>query len=484
MVRLQTLGELRLGGEGGPALSSRRKELLLLTYLARRSPRPLSRARAAALLWEDRDERRSRQSLRQAVLELRRLVGDRLRSEADQVWLEARAVELDVALFEQEVDAGLLEQAVARWQGDFLAGAEEIGGEELRTWLEAERESLRQRLRTALGGLIGGAQERGAWREGIEWAERWLSALPLDQPAHLHLLRLLHLDGRTGEALARDAAFRVQLEAAGLTVSPELAQFSQTLGRAERTTHRPRAASAVLLSPDLVGRGPALAELDAAWADTLRGKGSVVVVEAELGIGKTRLCEEFARGLAARPERAAVYAAHPGQGTGPEELAVVRRLAAAMAGAAGLPGAPAPALAVLAGIAPAIRERFAALPDVAVTAENLAEAFPECVAAVAEEFPTLLVVDDLPQADPASQQVLRALVEHLPARCMLLGTARTGPGEPQLTLPASPGMRRLKLQPLSLPEVELLLASMLELPPDERHQLGARLHQQGGGNPF
>jgi len=220
-------------------------------------------------------------------------------------------------------------------------------------------------------------------------------------------MNMLHLDGRTADALARDAAFRVQLEAAGLTVSPELAQFSRTLGRAERTTHRPRAASAVLLSPDLVGRGPALAELDAAWADTLRGKGSVVVVEAELGIGKTRLCEEFARGLAARSERAGVYAAHPRQDPGPEELAVVRRLAGALAGAPGLAGAPATALAVLARIAPAIRERFPALPEAAATAESLAEAFPECVAAVAEESPALLVVDDLPQADPASRQVLR-----------------------------------------------------------------------------
>jgi DNA-binding SARP family transcriptional activator/tetratricopeptide (TPR) repeat protein len=484
MVRLQTLGELRLGGEGSPSLSSRRKELVLLTYLARRSPRPLSRAQAAALLWEDRDERRSRQSLRQAVLELRRVVGEALRSDADHVWLESHAVELDVALFEREVDAGKLEEAVARWQDDFLIGAEEITGEELRTWLEAERESLRRRLRTALAGLIARSQERGAWREGIGWAERWLTALPLDQQAHLHLLKLLHLDGRTGEALARDAAFRVQLEAAGLPVTPELAQLSQTLGRVENTAQRPRATSAVLLSPDLVGRGSALAELDAAWADTLRGNGSVVIVEAELGIGKTRLCEEFARGLVARFERVGVYAAQPRQDPGPEEFAVVRRLAGALAGAAGLPGAPAAALAVLARIVPAIRERFPALTVVEASSESVAEAFQECVAAVAEESPVLLLVDDLLQADPASRNVLLALSQHVPAKCMLLCTARTGPDEPQLTLPSSTRIRRLKLQPLSPSEVELLLASMLELPPDERHQLGTRLHQQGGGNPF
>ncbi|HEY7481427.1 MAG TPA: AAA family ATPase, partial [Gemmatimonadales bacterium] len=484
MVRLQTLGELRLGGEGSPALSSRRKELMLLTYLARRSPRPLSRAQAAALLWEDRDERRSRQSLRQAVLELRRLVGEGLGTDTDQIWLDPDTVELDAALFEREVDGGRWEEAVERWKGDFLAGAEDVGGEELRTWLEAERESLRRRLRTVLGGLVNRAQELGAWREGIGWAERWLSELPLDQQAHLQLLKLLHLDGRTGEALARDAAFRVQLEAAGLTVSPELAQLAQVLGRAESATQRPRATSAVLLSPDLVGRGLPLAELDDAWNGALQGTGSVVVVEGELGIGKTRLCEEFARGLAARSERPSLYTAHARQDLAPEDFAVVRRLAGGLAGAAGLPGAPAPALAALAQIAPAIRERFPTLPPAEGTLASVAEALREAVAAVAEDSPTLLFVDDLPQADPASRTALLALAQHVPARCLLLFTARTGPEEPQLALRSDARLRRLKLQPLARPEVELLLGSILELPPDERHQLATRLHQQGGGNPF
>jgi hypothetical protein len=94
MVRLQTLGELRLGGEGVPALSTRRRELVPLTY---------------------------------------RLVGEELGADGEQVWLESDAVDLDAAHFEQEVDAGLPEEAAARWHGDFLAGAEEVGGEELRT---------------------------------------------------------------------------------------------------------------------------------------------------------------------------------------------------------------------------------------------------------------------------------------------------------------------------------------------------------------
>ena len=47
MLRLQTLGAISLEGADQPRLTSRRKELVLQAYLARRRPRPLSRAEAA-----------------------------------------------------------------------------------------------------------------------------------------------------------------------------------------------------------------------------------------------------------------------------------------------------------------------------------------------------------------------------------------------------------------------------------------------------
>lgn len=85
MLRLLTLGDLRLEGAELAPLSSRRKELVLLAFLARRGPRPLGRAELASLLWQDRDERRSRQSLRQALSELHRLFGEALVVEQEQV---------------------------------------------------------------------------------------------------------------------------------------------------------------------------------------------------------------------------------------------------------------------------------------------------------------------------------------------------------------------------------------------------------------
>ena len=482
MLRLHTLGKLGFEGEGSTTLSSRRKELVLLAYLARRSPRPLTRAEAAALLWQDRDEHRSRQSVRQALLELRRLVGTGLMVESEQVWLVEQAVELDATVFEREVAAGRFEAAVVYWKGDFLPGVEEIAGEELRTWLESQREALRRRLRQALAQLAADARHRGAWQEGVGWAERWISALPLDQEAHLHLLRLLDLDGRTAEALSRYAGFRAQLRAADIEPSSELEQLGEVLERSTGSAPHPHTSSAALFTPHLIGRGPALGELVAAWQSVTEGGSCVVIVEGELGIGKTRLCQEFLQWLERRSGRQLRLRAYSREGAAPAEYGVLAQIAAGLAPATGLAGASASALAVLGKIAPAVRERFPALPESA--SGSVAEGFREAVAAVAEEEATLLFIDDLPQADSASRQGVLSLIERPPPGLLLIATARTGEEEPPLALPSQSPVRRLKLQPLSLAEVELMVSSILELTPDDRHHLAARLHTQGGGSPF
>jgi hypothetical protein len=51
---LLTLGELRLTGPAGPVLTGRRKELVLLAYVARRAPKPVPREELATLLWGER----------------------------------------------------------------------------------------------------------------------------------------------------------------------------------------------------------------------------------------------------------------------------------------------------------------------------------------------------------------------------------------------------------------------------------------------
>ena len=111
----------------------------------------------------------------------------------------------------------------------------------------------------------------------------------------------LRLAGRPGEARTRYAAavarLRSELE---VEPGPEL-RLAGSASRARGRGHDARSPSGGQRRsspPDLVGRGPALAELAAAWASSRSGQLTAVVIEGErTGIGKTRLTEEFLRTL-------------------------------------------------------------------------------------------------------------------------------------------------------------------------------------------
>src|SRR4051812_23522181 len=231
MLELRTLGELRLQGASEAGLSSRRKELTLLSYLARRSPRPVGRADLAELLWGERDTTKARQSLRQALSELKRIVGAGLEAGPDKVSLAVGALLLDVAAFEQDLTAGRWQEALRRWEGDFLSGLDGTGGEEFRSWLEAEREGLRRGLRLALSHLLEDAHHAGHWTQGIGWAGQWTTLLPFDEEGHRRLVELIHLSGRTAEALVRFSSSARQLSQMGQAPSPAFLQLGALLER-------------------------------------------------------------------------------------------------------------------------------------------------------------------------------------------------------------------------------------------------------------
>ena len=485
MILLRTLGEVGVETAAG-RLSSRRKELSLLTYLARRSPRSVGRAELAALLWEGIDEARARQSLRQALLELKRVVGEGLVTEGELVRLDPAAVRLDATAFESAIAEGRPAEAVEWWRGDFLAGLEDVGGEAFRTWLEVEREGLRQNLARALDRLIVGASERGDWDEAAAWAVRWTGLLPLDERGHRNLVETLRLAGRPAEARARYTAavarLRSELE---IEPGPELRLAGAKVERAVAGTtpgHRP--GSAALFTPDLVGRGPALAELDAAWGSCRSGHLATVVIEGETGIGKTRLVEEFLRGEGTGGDGVITLTLPSGGREAAGRLA--HTIFAGLALAPGLGAASPAALATAIALLPKIGARFPALlgSDDGLPMED---AVAEILTAVAEDRPVILFVDDLELAEDSSLSLLTAVARRARGRILLvaaLGTDQHSSPAALTALTGTPGARRLKLPPLSAGEVEALIGSMLVLTGTDRHALATRLHAEGGGNPL
>ena len=82
VLHVRTLGGLRQtnDGDGRPL---RRKPLALLSYVARRSPGAVTRTELATLFWGERGEERARQSLRQALLELKQVLADKIDIDPD-----------------------------------------------------------------------------------------------------------------------------------------------------------------------------------------------------------------------------------------------------------------------------------------------------------------------------------------------------------------------------------------------------------------
>ena len=484
---LHTLGELRLEGAHG-ALSSRRKELTLLAFVARRFPRSCTRDELSALLWEQRDRSRARQSLRQALLQLKRELGDALVVEGEAVSVNPGRLTLDIVAVEHHLEAGRLAQAVEEWRGEFLPGVEEVGGEALRGWLEGEREALRRRIRAAFARLSGDAARAGEWAVAVGWSERWAAAFPLDEGAHIQLAESLKLSGRQAAAVSRLAAFsaRVQVEL-GVAPSAALTAIQSSLGRPLFIPGRSSSlGSSALFTPDVVGRSSALAELAAAWAEAKTGTSVAVVVEAESGMGRTRLVEEFVRRVRRQGDAVLLYAKGRRAGE-PEPWSGIRELLDGIVSAGGLAGANADALSALAAVAPALRVRFPFLTPREATANDQQAALADVLGAVADEHPVTIVLDDLTHLDaPSLRLIAGALANQIRHLLLIVTVATNDPATPGALeeLRALGTIRRLKLSPLTTGDLEALLESMLQLAPTDRRRLAERLYEEGRGSPF
>src|SRR5215510_7064588 len=115
-LKLRLLGGFALqSGEGSDSTPAGRKVRALLACLALSPGISWPRERLMALLWSDRAEEQARASLRQALTELRQLLGEPspLRTEQDKVSLDPTAVTVDAVELARLAKAGKLDEAAA-----------------------------------------------------------------------------------------------------------------------------------------------------------------------------------------------------------------------------------------------------------------------------------------------------------------------------------------------------------------------------------
>jgi DNA-binding SARP family transcriptional activator/TolB-like protein len=194
LVHLET-GELR-------SILAQPKRFALLAYLAVATPRGFHRRDTLlALFWPEADSERARNALKTSLHFLRKALGDGVivTRGTEEVGLAADRFWCDAVEFQEALDDGRLEDALALYRGDPLPGFNLSGAPEWERWLDGEREGLRGRAVTAAWSLADKARDGS---DAAKWARRAAALRPDDEEP---LRRLVELLDRIGD---RSAAIR------------------------------------------------------------------------------------------------------------------------------------------------------------------------------------------------------------------------------------------------------------------------------------
>jgi eukaryotic-like serine/threonine-protein kinase len=250
-----------------------------------------------------------------------------------------------------------------------------------------------------------------------------------------------------------------------------------------------------LYRPELVGRDEALTRLGHVFSKAQRGRTELVLVAAGSGAGKTRLAVEFAQRMAAGRAQVVTGECLP---IARVALQPLRELLQAMADRCQQHPEEAPRLLgdrgpLLAPYAPALAavpyySGAAPLPntvDARAARERALQALIDSIAALAEDRPLVLILDDLQWADDMTMAFLHRLSQEArPIPLLLLGTFRSEETTASLAdLRAHPGVKTLTLERLDQASARAMVAAVL----GQREPLATlaeRVDAQARGNPF
>jgi DNA-binding SARP family transcriptional activator/tetratricopeptide (TPR) repeat protein len=462
MLQVQLLGEVTVLRDGHPvAMSAQRRRLL--AYLALH-PGPHERDAVAARFWPDAPDARA--NLRAAVATLRRALGP------DAVVAGRTTVGLgDVGRDIDDADVVRNEDA------EPCAGLDD-------DWAAAARAEHRERRMSVLDALVRGADDPAT---AAAWARQRCALTPLDEPAHRLLAdRMAAAGDRAGALLVvRDLAGRLRAEL-GVELAPATRALLARLRGSGAT-----AEGAVGPRHPMFGRASELRTLAAAWAAAREGRGRVVLLTGEAGIGKSRLVAELARRADNAGARVAVGAGVDVGGEAP--FALWQELARALVGVVPTPPESAGWPAELGRLAPDLAGALGRdLPPPPVAAPELerlrlSDAVLRLVEWAAAGRPTLLVAEDVHRADRASLALCAHIGRRLAAVPVLFVlTRRHRPARPDadalLADLASRGLEvtEIELGPLADRELAEVARSVATL--DREHI--AQVVDAAEGNPL
>ncbi|WP_264495245.1 BTAD domain-containing putative transcriptional regulator [Rhodobacter sp. KR11] len=183
-----------------------RKARCLLGLLLLSPNFQVNREKLASLLWDPAPEDLARSSLRQALKELREVLGpdaDLVQTDRFTVGLRGAAFAVDALRFRELIAAGDPLAAAALWQGE-LFGATQPSAPVFEAWLQIERSHLRSALTTALTDRLEDLLASNAFTD-TRAADDLVRIEPSHELAHQYLMRFHALRGDQSAALRQYA---------------------------------------------------------------------------------------------------------------------------------------------------------------------------------------------------------------------------------------------------------------------------------------
>ncbi|MCB0046420.1 MAG: AAA family ATPase [Caldilineaceae bacterium] len=441
----------------------------LLKILITERPRPVSTDRLIETLWPASAPNAAATTLRSAINALRNVLEPDRPNRAPSRYIITRTpgyafylhedIWLDVHEFERILDRAakvperqlLLEEAVALYQDDYLIS------DPYADWAQNERDRLRERYFNALLELSELQAAQGHYAAAISACRRILARDEVRENAYQSLMRFQAESGDSASALLTYERCRTILaEELGADPSPltqmlhqrilngEIAPAPSAPGALSHALPRPAApdASAFVLPHSallpsvnrpfgdiFVGREAESAELSDRLGHLNEGRGELVILAGEAGVGKTRLAYNLLHQAAG--EGVTVISGSCQQ--------IERKLPfAPLADAIGrylhsLPeealfGLPPASLAQIAQVIPSLQDILPELTplqnDQLISPDEHRQRLIEGIVAFLDELarlrPLLLFIDDLHWADQDSLAVISRLAQRLQAAPILL----------------------------------------------------------------
>jgi len=230
--------ELR-DAQGRELIVETRKARALLAFLMVESGRWHTRERLAGLPWGERGETQARNSLNQALYEIRKLETvtslEIVERETDRLRLRSASVDCDVHRFEALLSSDPM-AAGALCMGRLLEGLD-LAERDFTDWLSERRSEYQEALALALRALVRSSDGNKDLDTRIGAARHLIKLEPLDEEARRQLMELLAQSGNRAEAIRQyQVCADLLQEALGIKPAPETERLLERIKRTHGTS--------------------------------------------------------------------------------------------------------------------------------------------------------------------------------------------------------------------------------------------------------